>query len=71
MKKIDHYVILGKKKYSDSWYFVDGYKSLATLRKRFDVMRDTLISVPHDHNSIMLCSRDENKNILKIYDEFD
>lgn len=71
MKKIDNYAILGKKKHSDSWYFVDGYKTLSTLRKRFNLMRDTLnkISVPHD--SIILCSRDEDKNILKIYDEFD
>lgn len=71
MKKIDHYVILGKKSYSDNWYFIDGYKTLLTLRKRFNVMRDTLnkISVPYD--SIILCSRDEDKNILKIYDEFD
>lgn len=30
-------------------------------------MRDTLSSVSHD--SIMLCSRDENNNIVKIYDE--
>lgn len=68
MKKIDNYVILGRKKCSDGFYFVDGYKSLASLKKRFNVMRDNLISVPHD--SIILCSRDENKNILKIYDEF-
>lgn len=69
MKKIDHYVILGKKSYSDGFYFVAGYKSLASLKKRFNLMRDTLISVPHD--SIILCSRDEDKNILKIYDRVD
>ena len=69
MKKIDHYVILGKKSYSDGWYFVAGYKSLATLKTRFNLMRDILTSVPHD--SFILCSRDENKNILKIYDEFE
>lgn len=69
MNKIDHYVILAKKGYSDGWMFVDGYKTLPTLRKRFNVMRDILISVQHD--SIILCSRDENKNILKIYDRFD
>lgn len=68
MNKIDHYVILAKKDYSDGWMFVDGYKTLPTLRKRFNLMRDTLKSVAH--NSIILCSRDENKNILKIYDEF-
>lgn len=67
MKKINNYAILGKKKYNDGWYFVDGYKSLVTLKKRFNVMRDILSSVSHD--SIMLCSRDENKNIVKIYDE--
>lgn len=69
MNKIDHYVILAKKDYSDGWMFVDGYKTLPTLRKRFNTMRDILISVQHD--SIILCSRDENKNILKIYDRFD
>lgn len=68
MKKIDNFCILGKKKYSDGWYFVDGYKSLSTLKKRFNVMRDTL---PDLHDSIILCSRDENKNILKIYDKFE
>lgn len=68
MKKIDNYVILGRKKYSDGWYFVDGYKSLIALRKKFNVMIDKLSSVSHD--SIILCSRDENNNILKIYDEF-
>lgn len=68
MKKIDNYTILGKKKHSDGWYFVDGYKTLATLKKRFNVMRDTL---PDCHDSIILCSRDENKNILKIYDKFE
>lgn len=69
MKKIDNYVILGRKKYSDGWYFVDGYKSFLALRKKFNVMRDILRTVSHD--SIILCSRDENKNILKIYDEFE
>ena len=69
MKKIDHYVILAGKKYSDGWMFVDGYKTLSTLRKRFNVMCNTLKSVPHD--SIILCSRDENKNILKIYGKFE
>lgn len=69
MKKIDNYCILGKKRYSDGWYFVDGYKTLPTLRKRFKVFRDTFKSVPHD--SIILCSRDENKNIVKIYDRFE
>lgn len=67
MKKIDHYVILGKKSYSDGWYFIDGYKTLATLKKRFDVMRKSL---PVIHDSIILCARDEDKTILKIYDEF-
>lgn len=70
MNKIDHYVILAKKGYSDGWMFVDGYKTLPTLRKRFNTMRDILISNPH-HNSLILCSRDEDKNILKIYDEFE
>lgn len=69
MNKIDHYVILAKKDYSDGWMFVDGYKTLPTLRKRFNTMRDTLISKPH--NSLILCSRDDKKNILKIYDEFE
>ena len=72
MKKIDHYCILAQKKYSDGiYYFVDGYKTLSTLRKRFNVMRDTLnkISVPHD--SIILCSCDEDRKILKIYDKVD
>lgn len=69
MKKIDHYVILGKKSYSDDFYFVDGYKKLSTLRTKFNFMREFLESVSHD--SIILCSRDEDKNILKIYDEFE
>lgn len=69
MKKIDNYVILGRKKHSDGWYFVDGYKSLPTLRKRFNVMQHTLNSVSHD--PIILCARDENKNIVKIYDKFE
>lgn len=69
MKKINHYVILGQKKYIDGMYFVDGYRSLSTLKKRFNVMCDTLKSVAHD--SIILCSRDENKNIIKIYDKFE
>ena len=68
MKKIDHYVILGKKSYADGWYFIDGYKTLAALRKRFDLMRKSLPVLNHD--SIILCARDENKDILKIYDEF-
>ena len=68
MKRIDHYVILGKKSHSDGWYFIDGYKTLATLRKRFDIMRKSLPVLNHD--SIILCSRDYDKNILKIYDEF-
>lgn len=69
MKKIDHYVILSKKKYSDDWMFVDGYKTLPTLRKKFNVMHEALKSVPH--GSTVLCSRDEDKNILKIYDKFE
>lgn len=69
MKKIDHYVILSKKKCSDGWIFVDGYKTLPTLRKRFKVMNEALKSVPH--SSTILCSRDEDKNILKIYDKFE
>lgn len=69
MKKNNHYVILARKNHSNDFYFCDGYKTLSTLRKKFNVMRDTLRSVPH--NSIILCSRDENKNILKIYDRFD
>ena len=68
MRKIDHYVILGKKSYSDSWYFVDGYKTLSALKKRFDIMRKSLPVNYHD--AVILCSRDEDKNILKIYDEF-
>lgn len=68
MKKIDNYCILGKKKHSDGWYFVDGYKTLPALHKRFNVMQHTLKSVSHD--SIILCSRDEDNNIIKIYDEF-
>lgn len=68
MKKINHYAILAQKKYCDGMYFVDGYKTLPCLRRRFNLMCDTLRSVSHD--SIILCSRDENKNIIKIYDEF-
>ena len=68
MKKIDHYVILGKKSYSDGWYFIDGYKTLSTLKKRFDIMRKSLPVNRHD--TIILCSRDEDKTILKIYDEY-
>lgn len=68
MKKIDNYCILGKKKYSDDYYFIDGYKTLRTLHNRFNEMADILRDAPHD--SIMLCSRDDNKNIIKIYDEF-
>ena len=69
MKKIDNYAILGKKKHSDGWYFIDGFKSLPTLKKRYNTMCDTLVSVSHD--SIILCSRDESKNILKIYNKFE
>lgn len=69
MKKIDNYAILGKKKHCDGCYFIDGFKSLPTLKKRYDIMCNTLKSVPHD--SIFLCSRDEDKNILKIYHKFE
>lgn len=67
MKKIDNYAILGKNKYCDDWIFIDGYKTLPTLRKRFMTILDVFRSKSVSYDSIILCSRDEDKNILKLY----
>lgn len=38
MSRIDHYVILAKKRYADGYYYVVGYQTLQTLRKKYNKM---------------------------------
>ena len=66
MSRIDHYVILAKKRYADDYYYVVGYQTLQTLRKKYNKMVSELNGVKHD--KLMLCSRDYDRNIVKIYE---
>ena len=63
--KINDYTILAKKRYADGYYYVDGYKTLPTMKKRYNQMIDALKDKPHD--KIMLVARDYNGNIIKTY----
>lgn len=69
MSCINNYCILGKKSYSDGYYFIAGYKSLPTMRKKFNVLKDRLSSLPK-HDEIKLVARDYNNVIVKTYEKF-
>lgn len=63
---IDHYAILAKKRYSDGYYFVDGYKTLPTMRKHYNNAIANTHNKPHD--KMMLVARDYDRNIIKVYE---
>lgn len=64
---IDHYAIVAKKHYADGYYYVDGYKTLPTLKKRFQKIIERFKSVEHD--TVYLVARSYDREIIKIYSE--
>lgn len=62
---IDHYAILGEKTYKDGYFFIDGYKTLPTMKKKYKTMLEELKGKPH--NKLMLVARNYDREIIKIY----
>lgn len=67
MKMINNYAILAKKSNENGCYFVDGFKTLPTMRKKYNKMIAAMQGKPH--NKIMLVARDYEDNIIKIYEK--
>lgn len=66
MSRIDNYAILAKKRYAEGYYFVDGYKTLPTMRKRYAQALEFVKGKPHD--SMLLVARNYNGEIVKVYE---
>lgn len=64
---IDNYAILAKKSYSEGYYFVDGYKTLPTMRNHYKNAINNLKNVKHD--KMILVARNYNGDIIKIYEK--
>lgn len=71
MNKIDNYVILAEKSYKKGeYYFVTGFKTLVTMRKKFNDIKAFQKAHPEvKYDRKILCARDYDGNIIKIYDE--
>lgn len=61
MKRIYSYVI--EQYFNNKWIFCTGYKTLPTMRKRFNLMRE------HGIIKIRLVARDYDRNVIKVYEE--
>ena len=74
MSKIDNYCIQAKNNINNNWYFITGFKTLPTMKKKFSSMLKTREILRKRYNiktreSIRLVARDYNKNIIKVYQE--
>lgn len=69
--KIYSYAIMAEKSYKpDEFYFMFGFKTLPTLHKRFNDIKDFISKNPdRKHEHMILCARDYDGNIIKIYEE--
>lgn len=70
-RKIYSYAIMAEKNYKPGeFYFMIGFKTLPTLHKRFNDIKDFINLNPDmKHEHIILCARDYDGNIIKIYEE--
>ena len=66
MDIIDNYAIMAKKSYSEGYYYVDGYKTLRTMRKKYKQAVENLKNKPHD--KLILVARNYEREIIKIYE---
>lgn len=70
-KKIYSYAIMAEKSHNPGeFYYIFGFKTLPTLHKRFNDIKKFISfnpGVKHEH--IILCARDYEGNILKVYEE--
>jgi len=64
MGRIDHYAILGKKDYTEGFYFIYRAQTLSTAKKRFKLILANSNIKP---NTCVLVARDYDRNIVKVY----
>lgn len=66
MTYIDNYAILAKKSYVPGYYYVTGYKTLKTMKKKYSEMVAAMKGQPH--NKLMLVARNSENDIIKVYE---
>ena len=71
MSNIYSYAIMAEKSYKPGeFYFMFGFRTLTTLRKRFNKIKEYISKYSNrKHEHIILCARDYEGNIIKIYEE--
>lgn len=67
MSRINDVSIMAISKVTGRMYFVDGYKTLPTMRKKYNKLIEALQDRKHD--KLMLVARDYDRNIIKVYEE--
>ena len=63
---IDNYCIMARSRVTGKIYYCTGYKTLPTMRKKYNFIIQKLQGKEHD--PIMLVARDYDRNIIKIYE---
>lgn len=64
---IHDYAILASKTVGDGYFWLEGYKTLRTMRTYFYKLRTKFRGLKSPH-TFLLVARDSDRNIIKVYD---